>query len=406
MNDNGLAVDRVAELIRDKVSGEVSVTHHRQGERRLALALGAESPSRSWHFGLAFGLAAAVLLAFLGLQASRLSYTTQQQALVFSDGSRILRVDGATGHVQSAGFRGAEYALQQGTVEVEVVHRSFSSWKVQAGPFTVLVRGTRFAVSWSEQTRRFSLDLHEGSVEVRGGLLEGGRMVSTGERLIVDEAAGRIRVEPASKRENPPPPLAPSLEPTGPLSTTSASAAQAPASVGELGSAGARTDKPRTDATPAVPAAPWSEKVAAGDFRGVVEDARARGIEGVLASAGSADLSALADAARYLGDRALSTRALMSQRARFAGSERAALAAFLMGKLEDERGQRQSALTWYQHYLTEQPRGTFAQEALGRRMVGLRDAASAGALPAAREYLSRFPEGPRANIARQIVGQP
>ena len=56
-----------------------------------------------------------------------------------------------------------------------------------------------------------------------------------------------------------------------------------------------------------------------------------------------------------------------------------------------------AALEWYERYLAESPRGTYAPQALGRQMVlvhKLRGVASAR--PLATEYLARFPDGPYA----------
>ena len=99
-------------------------------------------------------------------------------------------------------------------------------------------------------------------------------------------------------------------------------------------------------------------------------------------------------------------RALVALRERFAGTPAAEEAAFLLGRLaEDSHEPRATALGWYDVYLDEAPRGPYAAEALGRRLLLLIDAAgNTGAVRAtAREYLERHPTGPYASRARAIL---
>jgi hypothetical protein len=152
----------------------------------------------------------------------------------------------------------------------------------------------------------------------------------------------------------------------------------------------------------------WTQRVAAGDFSSVIGAAQSRGIDTVLTQAVLPDLVALADAARYTGNTSLAQRALQAQRNRFAGSSSSRAAAFLMGRIaEDREHDAQSALSWYNTYLSEAPQGAFAAEALGRRLVLLeRSAGAAAARDSARSYLRRFPDGPYARVAQQILSAP
>jgi predicted TPR repeat methyltransferase len=112
---------------------------------------------------------------------------------------------------------------------------------------------------------------------------------------------------------------------------------------------------------------------------------------------------ALADAARFSSRAELARRALISVRQRFAATPAAADAAFVLGKMEDDTGQRATALAWYDRYLTEAPSGHFAAEALGRRMLALRALGNASASrQAAEEYLHRFPDGPYVSVAQEL----
>jgi TolA-binding protein len=125
----------------------------------------------------------------------------------------------------------------------------------------------------------------------------------------------------------------------------------------------------------------------------------------VLEQAGSEDLWALANAARYLERHALARQVLTVQRLRFPASERARQAAFFLGRLDDAapRG-AESALSWYDRYLAEAPAGAHASDALGRKMTVLqRSNRRDEALMVAEEYLRRFPQGIYANAARALA---
>ncbi|HYL40038.1 MAG TPA: hypothetical protein VET90_01905 [Candidatus Binatus sp.] len=126
----------------------------------------------------------------------------------------------------------------------------------------------------------------------------------------------------------------------------------------------------------------------------------------MLETAGSEDLAALADAARYVGSEDLARRVLLSQRRRFPGSARAAEASFLLGRLEDESaGPSPHALAWYDRYLDEAPAGAYVSEAIGRKMMGLERAHRHDEAAAiASDYLRRFPAGSYAHAARLLVG--
>jgi len=136
----------------------------------------------------------------------------------------------------------------------------------------------------------------------------------------------------------------------------------------------------------------------------VLDEADARGIDGVIATASEADLGAVADAARYAGRRDLARRALLALRSRFGSSPRAVSASFLLGRLMDDGGSSREAVEWYDRYLAEAPGGPFVPEAQGRRMLALR---RLGDLEASRraadDYLRRFPGGPYAGVASEIA---
>jgi hypothetical protein len=127
-----------------------------------------------------------------------------------------------------------------------------------------------------------------------------------------------------------------------------------------------------------------------------------------LEKASSDDLFAVADAARYRRRMDLARAALLAVKKRFPGSSRALDAAFLLGRVEEanERG-LVKAVAWYDEYLRRAPRGTYAAEALGRKMTLTNKLEGAEqARPLAEEYLRRFPNGSYAGSARALRRAP
>jgi len=148
----------------------------------------------------------------------------------------------------------------------------------------------------------------------------------------------------------------------------------------------------------------WGHLVAQGKFREVLADAQRRGVDQILSSAPLADLSALSDAARYAQNVELAKKALLAERTRFPNSRAASDAAFLLGRLAEDSGG--GAVAWYDRYLSRSPKGPYASQALGRKMMlSFRDGGAAAAEPLAKEYLERYPSGPYASAARKLANR-
>ena len=133
--------------------------------------------------------------------------------------------------------------------------------------------------------------------------------------------------------------------------------------------------------------------------------AKSRGLAGCYATCSAADVRALADAGRYIGDVDTAKKSLLALRSRFSGSHNSAAAAFLLGRTSESAGDLGSADHWYRTYLTESATGEFAADALAGRMRTSKalEGAQAGA-SVAREYLRRYPDGVHAAAARKLVG--
>ena len=89
----------------------------------------------------------------------------------------------------------------------------------------------------------------------------------------------------------------------------------------------------------------------------------------------------------------------MAARRRFGAS---GATSFLLGKIAaDQLRSPGEAIQWFETYLRERPRGPLAEQALGR-ILELEQHGASGAA-AARRYLTRFPRGAYAALARRVL---
>jgi TolA-binding protein len=349
------------------------------------------------------GLTVACTFVALGLGGSRLrdtvlpgaalSYRVDDQAppsggdflaspaagslLTFTDGSKVRMAARTRGRVVDVDSRGAKFALDDGKVTVDVVPRPRARWIFEAGPFRVNVHGTSFTVAWNAVEAVFELRLVSGVVSVASPLAGSEIRLLAGQTLRVNlrDQTSTIGKLPESSD----PPAAPSsLEPAAP---------PAPSQAARWSHRG------------------WTTVLSQSRAGEVVADADRRGIAAVLERADADDLWALANAARYVGRYRLAQRALRVHRERFPSSDRARQAAFLLGRLHDgDADGPETALQWYDRYLTDAHDGPSASDALGRKMTLLqRWNRRAEALSVAENYLRRFPRGTYANAARALV---
>lgn len=310
--------------------------------------------------------------------------------LRFSDGSDVSLARGAETKVEELSARGGRFNVRKGSVRFAIAHLPNAAWSVKAGPYTVQVTGTAFDVRWSNAEQELELVLHSGSVNVTGPrgnvkLRPGQRFVGAGDGRVTVEGP---RIHAANTRAPTalPAPASELLEPTSP----------APADVESPSKAGV------TRAGEASAQLSWSRQVAQGNFAAVIAEAERRGLEKTLSTASLAEVSALADAARYGQRGAIASRALLALRQRFAGSSTAREAAFLLGRIAESNGG--AASEWYDRYLQESPTGPYASQALGRKMMLLyKRGGAAAARPLASEYLGRFAAGPYASAAKKVL---
>ena len=384
------------------LDGRIDAPHHAAGRERLVMAVAKRERRLAARSVLllaaALAVAAGVAIVFARAPA-RLEYRVAGPVVAdgtwlgvapsggplsmrFSDGTEMDLAPGSKGRVAEVTGDGARIVLATGVLEARVVHGPRARWAVAAGPYTIEVTGTVFDVGWSAASEELDLSLHDGSVVVRGPSLPDGLRVGAGQRLVARAGTGEARISSL---------LAPQPQVDAPVAAASASAAEGPAQV-----------RPVSRPLPT-----WSEMLADGNFRGVLDAAEGRGVDATLSRGSLADVVALADAARYLHERGLARRGLLAERSRFPGSAEARGAAFVLGRMADDAGSRDEAIRWYDTYLAESPRGSFAAEALGRKLVALVESAdTVGARSVAQEYLRRFPHGAHAAYAHDHVPEP
>lgn len=337
----------------------------------------------------------------------------------FSDGSEITLGAGARLHLDSIDQLGAHVTLDRGEAHVYVVHAPDARWTFDAGPFAVAVRGTAFGLSWRDSEQRLDVRLENGAVTVSGPASDAPLSLRAGQWLTVRENEVRIRSLSSEEAFEPTPAL-----PRDEVRQDTSSMAPIPsASGGEAAMASAlrpaHESAGRTERSPFLAREPsdrtelstrrvigrtWGADLAAGRFESIVDEATAAGIDACFAQVGSSELAALADAGRYTRRASLAKGALLAQRRRFAGSDYAQTAAFDLGRIAEGEQDVRGALSWFDVYLAEAPQGTYASEALGRKMVlTQRLEGGPAARPLADAYLMRFPAGAYAAAARALI---
>jgi hypothetical protein len=330
--------------------------------------------------------------------------------LQFSDGSSLALDPGTSTRVTDIDAHGSRVLLESGRAHVRVTHRPAAKWTIDAGPYSVQVVGTEFDVRWSGFEEVLDVQMQRGKVIVRGPLASGGGLtMEAGQHLVASVKDGEIFLDatPGAEAANLPRRREDSPEPTFAEDPAMAPSIAAPATP-PAHAARARALAVRSAGTPAVPGdVSWSKLIAQGNFQAVLADAEQRGLAHTFESASAADLTALADAARYVRRSDVARRALLAERDRFSRSAPARAAAFFLGGLaEDESGvgAAKTALEWYERYLAESPHGDYAAQALGRQMILVHKLrGSAAARPIASEYLERFPSGPYAEPAKKLL---
>jgi ferric-dicitrate binding protein FerR (iron transport regulator) len=324
--------------------------------------------------------------------------------LFFNEGSRFVMSSGTRGRLRVVPPDGARFALEQGSASFEITHDPGRRWAVEAGPFVVTVKGTDFTVTWDAVSERFELRLRRGRVSVSGPMVGGDLALGAGQKLTVslpraETVITELRTDEPTTESTPPSSSSAALAPTAASKDSSEQGGAVPT---------ASATHPAASASAAGNERRWREALAHGQWDRILSDVERDGVEATLQNATSDDLFALADAARYRRRVDLARAALVSHRRRFPSSPRSLDAVFLLGRVEELRdGGRKPAIAFYDEYLSRAPTGTYAAEALGRKMILSSEVGGpASARPMAEEYLKRFPKGSHAGAARALTRMP
>ncbi len=320
--------------------------------------------------------------------------------LSFSEGTQVRLGAASRARVVDIGAHGADLSLESGSVHAEVVHKADSAWKVAAGPFTVSVTGTVFDVNWDPSSEQLMVSVTRGSVSVRESSTGVEQAVSAPETLRATAATHHFDLtRPATGNETSPPSVTP------PAASDSPAPDPATTDTHDSGAAPPDDSSETSPGKSESAVSEWRDFAKRGALREAFASAEAAGFARTCASATPSELLLLGDGARLSGKPDRAVEALLTARRRYPSDPRRAAAAFSLGKVSfDQRGAYEQAAEWFATSLREAPSGPLAREASGRLIEALRRADdSAGARRAARDYLSRYPEGPHADLARSLL---
>lgn len=332
-----------------------------------------------------------------GVVGTWLSTTDAKEASIrFSDGTTVLLDPGARARVVRVDRLGADLVLEGGRARTSFVPNRGGHWNLNVGPFAVAVTGTRFDVVWKPDEDLFELSLFSGKVSLSGCAFGESRALQAGETARAWCRQNRFEISKT--------PRAP--EAAAPLSPTRPEIALAPTATPEVPRRESSIPRTIEHAERHAPegAPSYRALIAGGMYREAVAAAVAGGFDATCARADLADLEALARAARLSGDSTHAITAYRVLRERFPRTREAATAAYYVGRVAfDGRGDYPEASRWFRTYLAEQPGGSLSREALGRLMEALqRSGDTEGARRVAAQYISLYPTGPHAVLARTL----
>jgi ferric-dicitrate binding protein FerR (iron transport regulator) len=339
----------------------------------------------------------------LALSGDWISTAAETKQLRFSDGTTLSLHPETRLQLRETSPRGASVVLARGRALANVEHTGKAEWRFTAGPFQVRVTGTEFDLAWDPDTGVFELALHQGEVLLEGPQVEGTRAIRKGDYVKIEvEPRQTAGAEGATRRadtETDPAHLADGTHDDleDPLQDEAHDGADtAPADLAD--EPGDDTASAGADARRPAPAR-WQDLLESGQrseaLRAVDRVGPARAIE----QASARELWTLANAARLGGRPELARSALQVLRSKHGQRGQTA---FVLGKVAaDQLRARSEAITWFETYLTEAPRGPFAEQALGR-LVELQAGTPSGRR-AAEQYLERHPNGAYAPFARSSL---
>lgn len=318
----------------------------------------------------------------------------------FEGGSEFVLDKNGAARVVAANHEKVIFDLSQGRVKCRVNGNGKTGWIVRAGTYRVRVTGTEFSVNWDPGDSRLEVGVTDGCVLVVGASLgEHGVKLSAGDHLSAGGAQPTV-IRNKLPEEDEEELAAQEIAARGEGVRDSLRPPTSQAEQRALVKARKRQDNRKTEQTS------WQELYAEKDYSKVVDLITEQGLDRFIASAGSRDLWRVGKAARYSRRGDTAHRVLEGLVERFPKSQQAQNATFVLGRvameLQDDPG---AAQEWFNRYLSKNPDGPLAEEALGRLIDVCRHMGhGAAARKYADRYLTRYPGGPYAELAQSVSG--
>ena len=315
--------------------------------------------------------------------------TSSPETLTLPDGSTVLVAPGSRAELKRSGPRHTEIALVRGQIDLDMRKQNGAHFAVAAGPYRVLVVGTRFRVTFDDTHQDIVVSVSEGVVRVFGeGLPHDGQPVPAGTRF------ERSRQAPGSQR----------VEPTHVATAEPDAAATNDAQTLEITPKRSEQAQPGRDPKPV---SSWQQLAQAGRYGEAYALADRLGFEALLGELSASDLLMLANSTRFAGHPTRAAQAFHRLRERFAGHPTAVLASFYLARIAlDNSSDPRSAARWFRTYLNEAPSG---QLSAGARVdlinILLKLGDRAGARRVAEDYVKYHPNGAHLDVARSLVNQ-
>jgi hypothetical protein len=309
----------------------------------------------------------------------------------FSDGTRVKLEPLARVRVLDLTAHGARVAIERGSVRADVAHQANNDWSFVGGPFEIHVTGTSFDAAWDPEREELHVAMHEGRVVVRAGCLKNERALVAGDSAVISCTPSRVTAS------LPTPSASVMAKPITPADPSSPAPSEAVPLASAEASAGASAESSLN----------WRELSKRGDYKGALTAAESEGGDwaALCNSLSAADLLELGTIARLAGKSGRAVDAYSAIRRRFSGTDAAATSAFHLGQIAfDSSGAFSEAHRWFTTYLNERPGGALASVALGRAMEAeQRMGDLSQARDTARRYLSAYPSGAHAELAKSLV---
>ncbi|MBN2803712.1 MAG: FecR domain-containing protein [Deltaproteobacteria bacterium] len=319
----------------------------------------------------------------------------ESESMTFFDKSKITLGSNSSARVIETAPHTVRVLLEEGEADVYVTHTDKTDWMLEAGPYTVVVTGTAFVLSWNGSSKEFSLLLKKGSVIVTGPMIEEGKIVASHNRLKAWVDEKRIEMT----EEESPAQIETAEDQIGRENKNNSFSDKKKSLNRKLKNSSNDSNNSKSVSLS------WSELCQEGQFKEVVEKAVARGVNDVVATETVAELMALGEAARLTRNRTIAEQTYKSVRKRFSKTKASGAAAFYLGKMAiDQYDSFKTAAYWFNIYLAEEGRGRFAMDALGRLIEAEQKTGNiAGAKSSASLYLKRFPKGTHVKMAKDLL---